>query len=138
MQRYVRSPIPASLAVLGLLLAGSPALAEEAPKPMVVKIHADWCGTCRHMNPTFEALEKELGDEARIVVLDVTDRETTARARVEAERLGIGVFFDRYKGQTGTVGVLDAGGSPVEVLKGETRTERYVAAVAKAKGRPAS
>ncbi len=138
MGTYARTLTLVSLAALGLLLAGPPATADPAAKPMVVKIHADWCGTCQHLNATFEALEKELGGEARLVVLDVTDRESTARSRAEAETLGNVAFFDRYKGQTGTVGVLDASGTPVEVLTGEMRTEPYVSAVAKAKGHPAS
>jgi len=135
---HVRSMTLALVTALGLLLSGALALADEAGKPMVVKIHADWCGICQHLTATFEALERELGGEARLVVLDVTDREATARSRAEAERLGIGAFFDRYKGQMGTVGVLDASGSPVEVLTGEIRTERYLSAVAKAKGHPTS
>lgn len=138
MGTHVRYLPSVFLAVLGLLLAGAAARAEQAAKPLVVKIHADWCGTCQRLNATFEALEAQLGGEARLVVLDVSDREATARSRAKAEALGIAAFFERYKGQTGTVGVLDASGSPVAVLKGETRTEKYVSAVAQAKGDPTS
>jgi len=138
MGTYVRRMTLVSFAALGLLLAGPPAAADPAAKPMVVKIHADWCGICQHLSATFEALERELGTEARIVVLDVTDHEATERSRAAAETLGIAAFVDRYKGQTGTVGVLDASGRAVEILTGETRTEPYVSAVAKAKGQRAS
>lgn len=94
-------------------------------KPYVVKIHADWCGTCTKLNPTFEALQQKYGDRANLVELDVTDKDTLASATAEAKRLGIQDFFDRYKGRTGTIGVLLADGETVRVLKGETDLTRY-------------
>ncbi len=121
------------LALASGATAGSVSAAEDASKPFIVKIHADWCGTCTRMNPTFEALEAKLGDRARVVVLDVTDREAEARSTAEADRLGIRPFFDRYKGKTGTVGVLDGRTrDAVTVMKGETDVARYEAAVAAA------
>ena len=129
----LRRLAPALVLSLALLGLGTQAGAEEDAKPMVVKIHADWCGTCQRLESTFEALAPKLEGEATIVVLDVTDRDAVARSAAEADRLGIRAFFDRYKGRTGTVGILDAGGNPVAVLKGEMDPDRYVAAVRKAK-----
>ncbi len=107
-------------------------------KPMVVKIHADWCGSCTQLETTFEELEKQIGSEARIVVLDVTDKAAVARSAAEADRLGIREFFDSYKSKTGTVGVIDACGNTVSVMKGELDASKYVAAIRKAKGEGAS
>ena len=42
--------------------------ADDASKPFVVKIHADWCGTCRRLEATLEALRERTGDDVRIVV----------------------------------------------------------------------
>jgi thiol-disulfide isomerase/thioredoxin len=122
----------ASVAVFALLALAAAAGAEEADKPMIVKIHADWCGTCTRLDTTFEQLEERVGSDARIVVLDVTDRDAVDRSTAEADRLGIRPFFDRYKSKTGTVGVFDAGGGEIIVLKGELDPEPYVAAVKKA------
>ena len=123
----VRTPSIALAAAAVLFLAPG-AVGAEAPasQPMIVKMHADWCGTCKRLDPTFEALEREVGDRARIVVLDVTDDKRRTRARRRAAELGIEGFFDRYQSRTGTVGVLAADGSALEVLKGETRVEKYV------------
>ena len=129
------------LALLGLAAMLAFALAshaEEPAKPMIVKIHADWCGTCTALEDTFEALEPQVGGDARIVILDVTDREAVARSQAEADRLGIRAFFDAHKSKTGTVGVLDAGGAPVVVMRGEMDPAKYVAAVKTAAGEPAS
>lgn len=120
-------------AAAALSVLGFAAHAQEAGKPMIVKIHADWCGTCTRLNPTFEALREQVGSEALIVVLDVTDRRAVDRSRAKAEALGIVAFFDEYKGQTGTVGVLDASGKPVKVMKGVTDPARYVDALKLAK-----
>jgi thiol-disulfide isomerase/thioredoxin len=110
--------------------------ADDASKPFVVKIHADWCGTCQRLEATIEALRERTGDDVRIVVLDVTDRESLARATAEADRLRIRAFFDAYKSKTGTVGILDGvTREPVSVLKGETDVAKYEAALATAEGR---
>ncbi|MDJ0847364.1 MAG: thioredoxin family protein [Myxococcota bacterium] len=113
-------------------LAGLSAQAEEAAKPMVVAIHADWCGTCTRLEPTIDAVRSEVGSDARVVVLDVTDRSAVERSRAKAEELGITAFFDEYKSRTGAVGVLDATGKPVQVLEGETDPQKYLAALKEA------
>jgi thiol:disulfide interchange protein len=128
-----RSALLGLAAVFALLLVAGAAQAGEAGKPMVVKIHADWCGTCTRLNSTFEDLQVKVGDDAVLIVLDVTDRSAVEKSRARAEELGIVAFFDEYKSKTGTVGVLDAEGNEVVVLKGETDADKYVAAVAKAK-----
>jgi thioredoxin-like negative regulator of GroEL len=139
MEDWIPRRFVLGLAVLLVLVAGGPAArGEQADSPMVVKIHADWCGTCTRLEPTLEALEREVGSDARIVVLDVTDKEAVARSAAEAERLGIRAFFDSYKGRTGTVGVLTADGKPVSVMKGELDVSKYVAALEKAREAPAT
>ena len=132
-------------ALVAIGFAVGPALADHheksetaEAKPMIVKIHADWCGTCTRLETTFEQLEKEIGSEARIVVLDVTDKAAVARSAAEADKLGIRDFFDSYKSKTGTVGVFDASGKTVSVMKGEMDPSKYVAAVKKASGEGAS
>lgn len=133
------------VALVAIGFAVAPALAGhheksemKDEKPMVVKIHADWCGTCTKLETTFEELEKRIGGEARIVVLDVTDKDAVAESAAEADRLGIRDFFDSYKSKTGTVGVIDANGKTVSVMKGEMDASKYVAAVEKAKAEGAS
>jgi thiol-disulfide isomerase/thioredoxin len=99
---------------------------------MIVKIHADWCGTCTKLDVTFEELQLKVGSDAEIVVLDVTDKDAVDASRARAEELGIVAFFDEYKGSTGTVGVLDAGGTTIVVMKGEMDAQKYVEALKKA------
>ena len=88
-------------AVFGLVFATALAQAgdtqvsasEDASRPFVVKIHADWCGTCRRLEGPLESLQDREGANARYVVLDVTDRDVAAASLAEAERLGIRAFY---------------------------------------------
>jgi thiol-disulfide isomerase/thioredoxin len=113
--------------------------AEDAARPFVVKIHADWCGTCQALEPTLENVQKSVGSRARFVVLDVTDKDAVAVSTAEADRLGMRGFFDAYKSKTGTVGVLDgATREPVRVMKGELDAAAYEAAIQRASASAAS
>ena len=103
-------------------------------KPYVVKIHADWCGTCRMLEPTWLKIESELGDRAHLVQLDVSDRAAAKRSLAEAERLGLGEFFLEYRGSTGTIGVIDGNTfKPVAIMRGESDFSKYQEAVEKAR-----
>ena len=128
--------------VAGLLVAiafGSPAVSSETAQPLFVKVHADWCGTCTKLEPTWSALQEEFGGEATFVVLDVTDRAKLDRAQAEADQLGIEAFFAAYKAKTGTIGILDGKtGEPLAVMKGETNVARYREALERARGEAAS
>lgn len=127
-RRVLRRPalLLSLVALVGAVwVSGAVAGEAAARKPFVVKIHADWCGTCTRLVPTFEALEQKYGERANLVVLDVTDKQTLAEATVRAKELGISEFFDRYKGRTGTIGILLADGETVRVLAGETDLGRY-------------
>ena len=86
------------------------------------------------MNPTFEALREQESGDARIVVLDVTDKQSLAASTAEADRLGIRSFFDANKSKTGTVAVLRGDTrETVTVITGETDVAVYQAALAEAR-----
>ena len=135
-------PIPRRLGALTLaivsiwVVATSAAAGDEAAcseKPLVVKVHASWCASCKVLAATWSRVETELGERATIVVFDVSDRVAYEQSRAEAQRLGIDEFFQEFRKQTGTVAVLDCETrEPVVVLKGERDYAKYVEAVDKA------
>lgn len=111
----------------------------DPKRPFVVKIHADWCMTCLMLDFTWRDLRREVGDLARFVVLDVTDRDRLEKARSEAERLGLRAFLDANLARTGTVGILHgASRVPIAVLTGETDTRRYHEPLERARRSPPS
>lgn len=106
------------------LMLGAPAQAEddfedEGPQPFIVKIYADWCGTCQRLKPVWQRIQEDLGEEAQVVLLDVTDKGAVEASKQRAKDLGIEGFFKNYKSKTGTIGVLKSSGSTVSVYKGE-------------------
>ena len=38
---------------------------------------ATWCGPCRMQSPVLEELEEEMGDQVKIVKMDVDENQTT-------------------------------------------------------------
>lgn len=45
----------------------------NADKPVVIDVHASWCGPCQQMAPIFEELERELRDVYKFVRLNVDE-----------------------------------------------------------------
>ncbi len=124
---------------IGFVVLGSHSAMSESPpreceeKVYVVKIHADWCGSCRATESVWERVRKELGNRATVVKLDVSDRVEYEKSIAEARRLGIEEFFQEYRGKTGVVAILDCRTrEPVAVLNGERNFDEYVKAVTKA------
>ena len=83
---------------------------KSATKPTVILLHADWCGACKKLAPTFAELKQEYGDRLNFVELDVTNEATTAQATTEARKLGIGKFFAANQKKSSLVAVVGAKG----------------------------
>ena len=50
----------------------------EGSRPAIIDFYATWCGPCKVMSPTVEALGKELVGQARILKIDVDKNEAVA------------------------------------------------------------
>ncbi len=127
-----------SLAILQVLLLASGALADAKSrscqtKPLVVKIHADWCGSCRATQQTWDKIVTDLADEATAVKFDVSDRDAHRASAADAKRLGISEFFQEYDRRTGVIAVLDCNSrEPLVVFGGERDFDKYRDAIRKA------
>ncbi|HEX5049077.1 MAG TPA: thioredoxin family protein [Gammaproteobacteria bacterium] len=126
-------------AAVGALYAtnGAPAVpsvsaleAANPTKPFVVKLHAQWCPICRITKGVWSDIAATYGDRVNLVVLDFTDETTTDASRAEAERLGLGSYFEDHSGWTGTISIVD--GSTKEVtadIHGSRDFAEYRAAI---------
>ncbi|HKY60577.1 MAG TPA: thioredoxin domain-containing protein [Gemmatimonadota bacterium] len=132
--RIVTGGLAAVALVPALAFAQAPAdgaaaattAAEEDSRPLIVKVHADWCAKCKAIAPTWTRIENEFADEARVVVLDVTDEKRATEAKRLAGELGIAEFFAEFRAKTGTVAIFEPGASePARVLVAEKDFAAY-------------
>ena len=100
--------------------------AELQGKPVVVDVYASWCPVCKNVAPTLEKLKKEYAGKANFVVLDVSDKTTTAKAKARAKETGLDKFLSLNISQTGLIAVFDpATGKTLVEERGETEIATY-------------
>ncbi len=86
---------------------GAPLASQLQGKPVVVDIYASWCPACKNIAPTLAQLKKDYEGKVHFVVLDVSDRTTTAEAEAKATELGLSQFLTTNKNQTGMLTIID-------------------------------
>lgn len=104
-----------TLTALAFLLAPPPTLAgtvsvegEGDPALYVVKVHADWCGSCTTLEPILEEVQAGVADHPVLFVqLDVTDSTLTSQARLLAAALDVEDHF-KANNKTGLVLLINA------------------------------
>jgi thiol-disulfide isomerase/thioredoxin len=86
---------------------GGPLAKTLRGKPVVVDIYASWCPACKNIAPTLSQLKKQYAGKVHFVVLDVSNRATTAKSEMKAKELGLSQFFTAHKTQTGSLTIVD-------------------------------
>lgn len=76
-------------------------------KPVVVDIYASWCPACKNIAPTVSQLKQQYAGKVHFVVLDVSDRASTAQSEAIAQELGLSNFFAANKNRTGSVTIVE-------------------------------
>ncbi|GAX36396.1 thioredoxin domain-containing protein [Nodularia sp. NIES-3585] len=86
---------------------GGPLAQEIQDKPVLVDVFATWCSACKNIAPTLSQLEKDYEGKVHFVVLDVSDKATTAEAEAKAKELGLSEFLSANKSQTGMLTIVE-------------------------------
>jgi len=86
---------------------GGPLAQKLQGKPVVVDVYASWCPACQNIAPTVSQLKEEYAGKVEFVVLDVSDKSTTAEAEATAQELGLSKFLSENKTQTGSLTIVD-------------------------------
>ena len=102
-------------------------------KPVLVRIHADWCPACAETKDTLASIRDTFGNKISYVEFDVTNAKTAAAAQDQAQKLGLAKFFEATKAATSTVAIINPkDGAVIAELYDDTNAADYNAAIAKA------
>ena len=75
-------------------------------RPVVAIVRADWCPYCTDLEPKMTKLMEEYGEDLNFVILDITNPETTNKARSTAKAAGLSDFFEKNKTKPSTVAIF--------------------------------
>ncbi len=73
---------------------------EDSALPVVIDVHAVWCGPCQQMAPIFDELEKEMGQSYKFVKINVDEaRELSIKFGVTSVPTFLFVKNNELKGK---------------------------------------
>jgi thiol-disulfide isomerase/thioredoxin len=103
--------IPILFIVLPFTSHGEEASSIAKPAVYGVLLYADWCGSCKALDPKITQAREEAKLDTKdvlFVTLDLTDEITKHQAAMMAATLGITDIYEANAGKTGFMLLLDA------------------------------
>ncbi len=143
MNKGIKLPsfISTIIVAAGLVAGGTIAHAGEASESTkadtyAVLFYADWCGSCKVLDPKLEEARASLSDEPVLfATFDMTDENTTKQTAMLANALRMDDLFNENAGRTGFLLLVDAESHEVvDRITREDSAEEIEAKIAAAKG----
>ena len=104
----IKTALLASLLILTSQLAQA---SSSQPEIFSVLFYADWCGSCRVIDPAIAKArgQSDLDNKPVLFVrLDLTDATKRNQSRLMAHALGLSDFYEKNAGKTGFMVLVDA------------------------------
>ena len=79
----------------------------QSPKPVLVDFYAEWCGPCQIMKPRILDVAERMGDNVKVVQIDV-DKEKELATRFRIASVPTLIIFKNGKQQWRQSGVISA------------------------------
>jgi len=87
----------------------------QSSKPTLVDFFATWCGPCKAMAPVLDQLKKEMGEEVRVLKIDV-DKNQKVAAQFQVRGVPTFVLF-----KEGKIVWRQSGGMSISTLKSQIK-----------------
>ena len=79
----------------------------QSPKPVLVDFYAEWCGPCQIMKPRILDVAERMGDNIKIIQIDV-DKEKELATRFRIASVPTLIIFKNGKQQWRQSGIISA------------------------------
>ncbi len=137
MKRIVTS----MLLTAALIAPGASALAQDESKPKVIGLlfYADWCASCKVLEPKLDAVKKGFADRPVLFTrVDMTDDYTKSQSKLLAGALELGSIYADNAPKTGYMLLINASDKKVLGKLDKTQSEEQIKANIAAALSPAS
>lgn len=74
----------------------------NSDKPVLVDFFATWCGPCKMMTPVLQDVASRLGDQVKIIKVDV-DKNPNAAAAYEVRGVPTFIIFSKWQTTMATI-----------------------------------
>jgi thioredoxin 1 len=88
----------------------------KSPVPTLVDFYATWCGPCRAMHPVLDQLKNEMGNQVRVLKIDV-DKNPDVADKFKIRGVPTFMLF-----KNGEVKWRQSGGMDLNTLKSKVRS----------------
>lgn len=81
----------------------------RSPDLIALKLHADWCGSCKSMGDIFIDLTNKFdGEPVLFIKLDKTNKSNALQSEFLLAELGLGKLWNEYGKKTGMILLIDS------------------------------